>query len=80
MARLGFVNIRMNKMKTSDVEIRAKDLREGAGIGGWNMQWTVIHVPTKCSVQFETNGSSPQSQNKMRDRALMALELMVEIY
>ena len=67
-------------MKDSDVSIGGEDLRVGAGIGGWDVRWVAQHTPTGCAVTWETHGSKPLSQHKMRDRALMALELMVEVY
>ena len=67
-------------MRPEDVIISGIDQRKGMGIGGYHMRWTAWHAPTKCSVQWETSGGEPQAQNRMRDRALMALELMVEIY
>lgn len=67
-------------MRDEDLYVSALDLRQGMGIGGWNMEWTYQHLPTGCEVRYTTNGSSPGSQIAMRERALMALELLVEIY
>lgn len=67
-------------MNMADVRIDGKDLRVGMGIGGWDMEWTATHVPTACAVVWQTHGSEPQSQFRMRDRALVALELIVEVY
>lgn len=67
-------------MDPKDVIISGEDQRKGMGIGGWHVRWTAWHAPTKCSVCWETWGGGPQSQHKMRDRALMALELLVEVY
>lgn len=61
------------------VKITGEDQRVGMGIGGWHMRWTAAHEATGCSVTWETHGGRP-SQHTMRDRALMALELMVEAY
>lgn len=62
------------------VSIESKDLRVGMGVGGWNMRYTATHDATGCKVIWETHGSYPDNQRKMRERALMALELMVEAY
>ena len=67
-------------MKDKDILITGKDLRVGAGIGGWDMEWVAKHTPTECAVTWQTHGSEPLSQHKMRERALMALELLVEVY
>jgi len=64
----------------NDIEITSFDLRHGMGIGGWNMVYCVHHLPTGCSVTWTTSGSYPVNAHKMRERALMALELMVEVY
>lgn len=62
-----------------DVRIDGKDQRQGMGIGGWHMRFTASHEPTGCSVSWETRGNEPR-QWEMRDRAMMALELLVEAY
>lgn len=64
----------------SDIEIHGRDLRIGMGISAWDVEYTAHHIPTGCKVVWQTHGSEPQSQNKMRDRALMALELLTEVY
>lgn len=67
-------------MNREDIEITSFDLRHGMSVGGWNMVYCAHHKPTGCSVTWTTSGSYPASQHKMRERALMALELMVEVY
>lgn len=62
------------------VRIDAEDMRVGMGIGGWDMRYTATHEATGCKVVWETHGSFPASQRLMRERALMALELLVEVY
>lgn len=62
------------------VRIDCKDMRFGMGISGWDMCYTATHEPTGCKVIWETHGSYPASQRVMRERALIALELMVEAY
>ena len=64
----------------NDVKITGEDRGVGMGIGGWHMRWTALHRPTGCSVTWETFGAHPQPQHRMRERALMALELLVEAY
>ena len=64
----------------ADIRIDCTDQRKGMGIGGWDMIWTARHLPSGCAVTWRTVGSGPQSQHKMRDRALMALELLTEVY
>ena len=64
-------------MNRDDIEITSFDLRHGMGVGGWNMIYCAHHKPTGCSVTWTTSGGYPA---KMRERALMALELMVEVY
>lgn len=66
-------------MNRDDIEITSFDLRHGMGVGGWNMVYVAHHKPTGCSVTWTTSGDEPP-QRKMRERALMALELMVEVY
>lgn len=67
-------------MQIDDVKISGRDLRVGMGIGGYDMEWTAEHMPSGCKVIWQSHGAYPESQHKLRDRALMALELMVEIY
>jgi hypothetical protein len=67
-------------MNRDDIELTSFDLRHGMGIGGWNMVYCAHHKPTGCSITWSVSGSYPVSQHKMRERALMALELMVEVY
>ena len=69
-------------MYRNDIEITGfHDLSTGMGIGGWNMVYCAHHKPTGCSVTWTTSGGSyPINAHKMRERALMALELMVEVY
>lgn len=70
----------MTNPPTTDIHIEGRDLRVGMGIGGYDMEWTAIHEPSGCKVVWRTSGAYPESQHKMRDRALMALELMTEVY
>jgi protein subunit release factor A len=67
-------------LNPADVHIGGEDQRKGMGIGGYHVAWTATHTPTGCAVTWVTMGGEPQAQNKMRDRALMALELMTEVY
>lgn len=67
-------------MNLADVTITGQDQRRGMGIGGWWMRWTARHEPTGCAVEWETRGRGPASQHEMKERALAALELMVEVY
>lgn len=67
-------------MKDSDLEVKSRDLRVGMGIGGYDMEITITHVPSKCSITYQQHGSYPQSPHKLIERARMALELMVEVY
>jgi hypothetical protein len=67
-------------MKDEDITITMKDLRVGMSIGGWDMEITITHNPSKCKLVFQQHGSYPESSYKLRQRALMALELMVEAY
>lgn len=62
------------------VRIDGRDLRVGMGIGGWDMEWTATHEPTGCKVVWQTHGSAPMSQHKMRDHALSVLGLLVDAY
>ena len=64
----------------SDIRIDGVDQRKGMGIGGWDMIWTVTNIPSGCAVTWRITGSHPQSHYRMRERALMALELMTEVY
>ena len=70
----------MSLFHPDNLRIDGVDQRVGAGISGWDMVWTATHTPTGCAVTWRTVGGEPQSQHRMRDRALMALELMVEVY
>jgi protein subunit release factor A len=70
----------MNNLNVNDIRIDGVDQRIGMGIGGWDVIWTATHIPTGCAVTWRITGSHPQSQHMMRDRALMALELMTEVY
>lgn len=63
-------------MNPRDIRIDSQDQRVGMGIGGWHMRWTATHQPTGCSITWETHGD----HHRMRERALMALELLVEGY
>lgn len=67
-------------MKPKSVRIDGVDQRKGMGIGGWDIVWTATHDPSGCSVTWRTCGGEPETQHKMRDRALMALELLSEVY
>lgn len=62
------------------VTITGRDLRVGMGIGGWAMEWTALHHPSGCKIVWQTHGAYPASQHGMKERALMALELLTEVY
>jgi len=62
------------------VRIDGRDLRVGMGVGGWDVEWTATHEPTGCKIVWQTHGSAPMSQHKMKDSALAALSLIVELY
>jgi hypothetical protein len=68
------------QFKYEDCELHSKDLRVGMGIGGWDMEWTWHHLPTGCKVVYQTHGSSPYSQYKMREYVKSIMELLVEPY
>ena len=62
------------------VTITGRDIRVGMGIGGWEMEWTATHAPSNCKVVWQQHGAYPASSHTLRERALMALELLVEVY
>ena len=70
----------MTDPDTSPVTITGRDMRVGMGIGGYDMEWTATHEPSGCKVVWRTHGAYPETQHRMRERALMALELLTEVY
>ena len=67
-------------MKDSDVAIKSRDLRVGMGIGGWDMEYTLLHTPSKCSLTLQSHGLYPRPQHELLVQAMLILEFMVEIY
>jgi hypothetical protein len=67
------------KLREEDIWWKVTDQRIGMGIGGWHMRYELIHTPTKCSICYETHGSSPNNW-KQRDKAKQLLELLIEDY
>lgn len=67
-------------LNKDNTRIDGVDQRVGMGIGGWDMLWTATHTPTGCAVTWRTRGGEPKSQHSMRERALVALEMIVEVY
>ena len=64
----------------NDLEMSVEDQRKGMGIGGYHMRYTIKHKPTNCEISYETHGAEPASQHTMKERAIMALELLTEAY
>jgi hypothetical protein len=62
---------------SSDFEITGRDMLVGMGIGGWDMEWTVLHKPSGTSLTYQTKGSG---QHKARSEALALLEMFVDAH
>lgn len=65
---------------SDDFEVSGRDMREGMGIGGWHMRWTVTHKRTGLSVTYDTHGHSPQHRLILNDVKMMLEMLANEHY
>jgi hypothetical protein len=63
----------------SDFEITGRDLRVGMGIGGWDMEWTVMHKPSGACLTYQTHGHRPE-QRRARSEALALLTMFVDTH
>jgi hypothetical protein len=65
--------------EVSDFEITGRDLRVGMGIGGWDMEWTVMHKPSGTRLTYQAHGHRPP-QRQTRSEALALLTMFVDTH